>query len=451
MKVVLSNKAYLNPDDELKKRLETGLTYQVFEPHTKKQLPKLVLHYGPVTSKTWWMPVTRLDLLQDREIEVIDKRTQIEETFPEPSFTLREDQQEIFDEVDDSCIINAKPGFGKTILALAIAAKLGQKTLVVCTTTAIRDMWIAEVRKWFDMEPGIIGSGEFDHDSPITIGNIQTLAKHGLKLADQFGLIIVDEMHHTPASTFTKLILESKARYKIGLSGTLVRKDGLHCVFKDFFGMRTFVPEVANTIAPTIHMYDTGVELSGNQMIPWANKVNAVLENTMYRKQVLALANCYIRMGHKVIVVSDRIEFLKYIHENVKGRSALFIGETSTEDRVQLQKDMSDGKLDIFNASQNIFSEGISQNELSCMILGSPIGDNESLVEQLAGRIMRQSEGKLSPILVDLKLDGWTGGRHRRARTSIYAKNGWMCEQMSIPKLVVNNKSALAKLAELKL
>lgn len=450
MKVVLSNKAYLKPDEELQTRLEKNLTYQVYDPHAKSPIPKMVMHYGPVARGTYWIPVTRLDLLQDRELEIIDKRTLVPESYPEPSFTLRDDQLEIYEEANDSCIINAKPGFGKTILALALAAKLGQKALVVCTTTAIRDMWIAEVRKWFNMEPGIIGSGSFDHDSPITIGNIQTLAKHGLKLANEFGLLIVDEMHHTPASTFTKLIMESKARYKIGLSGTLVRKDGLHTVFKDFFGMQTFVPEVANTIPPTIHLYDTDVELSGNQMIPWANKVNAVLENKFYRKQVLAITNCYIKMGHKCIVVSDRIDFLKYIHENVKGRSALFIGETDTQVRVQLQQDMSDGKLDLFCASQNIFSEGISQNELSCMILGSPIGDNESLVEQLAGRIMRHSEGKLDPILVDFKLEGWTGGRHRRARVSIYAKNGWECTHMSIPKLVVNNKKALAELAKLK-
>ncbi|BBL19296.1 putative ATP-dependent helicase [Vibrio phage KIT04] len=450
MKVVLSNKAYLKPDDKIKERIEKNLTYQVFEPHSKTAIPKLILHYGLVARGTYWIPVPRIDLLQDQEVEIIDKRTILPETFPEPKFTLREDQQEIFDEADDSCIINAKPGFGKTILALALAWKLGQKTLVVCTTTAIRDMWVSEVRKWFDIEPGIIGSGQFDHESPITIGNIQTLAKHGIKLADQFGLMIVDEMHHTPASTFTKLLMESKARYKIGLSGTLKRKDGLECLFKDFFGMKVFVPEVANTIPPTVHFYDTDVELSGNQMIPWANKVNAVMENPHYRKQVLALANCYIKMGHKVIVVSDRIEFLKYIHEHVKGRSALFIGETSTEDRIQLQKDMSAGKLDIFNASQNIFSEGISQNELSCMILGSPIGDNESLLEQLAGRIMRKSEGKLAPVLVDLKLDGWTGGRHRRARTAIYGKNGWQCVPMSIPKLVATNKNSLANLLDFK-
>lgn len=307
MKVVLSNKIYLKPNEELLKRIDTNLTYQIFEPHSKKQIPKIIRHYGLVARDTYWIPAARGDLLQDVEdLNVVDKRTIIHEDFPEPKFKLREDQQEIYDDVTDSCIINAKPGFGKTILALALAAKLGQKTLVVCTTTVIRDMWVKEVRKWFDIEPGIIGSGKFDHESPITIGNIQTLAKHGLKLADQFGLIIVDEMHHTPADTFSKVLFESKARYKIGLSGTLVRKDGLHSLFKDFFGFTIYKPAVANTIPPTIHLYDVPIEVSGNQMIPWALKVNAILENPRYRKEVLAMANSYIAMGHKVLVVSDQ-------------------------------------------------------------------------------------------------------------------------------------------------
>lgn len=110
MKVVLSNKAYLKPEGELLKRIETNLTYQVFEAHSKTSIPKLILHYGLVARRTYWIPVTRTDLLQGYDIEYIDKRTILPESFPEPKFTLREDQQAIYEEAKGSCIINAKPG-----------------------------------------------------------------------------------------------------------------------------------------------------------------------------------------------------------------------------------------------------------------------------------------------------------------------------------------------------
>lgn len=454
MKIIKSNKIYLKPDDQLRDRIEKNLTYEVFDPFTKSPIPRLVLNYGLVTKDMVWIPNTREDLLQGYEYELVDKRVSKIETYPEPKFTLRTDQQEIADEFLESglesALINAKPGFGKTILALYLAYKLGQKALVVCTTTTIRDMWVREVRKWFDIEPGVIGSGVFDHESPITISNIQTVNKHGIKLAGEFGLLFIDECHHSPAATFNKLLMESKAKYKIGLSGTIKRKDGLDSVFKDYFGFKIFQPAVANTLPPTVHMFDTNIEMSGNQMIPWANKVTQVLNNPRYRKLVLALANAYTAMGHKVIVVSDRVEFLKYIHENYLFKSALFIGETSTEDREKLQYDMTDGKLDMFCASQNIFSEGVSQDNLSCMILASPIGDNESLLEQLAGRIMRKSEGKLDPILVDLKLEGGTGNRHRRARQNIYLKNNWDVVPLTLQQLIKTNEKAIAKLVDLK-
>ncbi|AJF40881.1 DNA helicase [Vibrio phage JSF12] len=451
MKVVLSNKAYLNPDEEIKKRLETNLTYMVEESHSRKKIPRMVLHYGLVSSKTYWMPTQRLDLLQGYELEIVDKRSKPETYFGTTyNIQLRPDQQEIYDQVTGSCIINGKPGFGKTVLAIAIAVKLGLKTLVVCTTTVIRDMWVQEIDRFLGIKAGVIGSGRFELDAPIVVGNIQTLSKHGLALADKFGTVIVDEMHHCPASTFSKLLMESKALHKIGLSGTLVRRDGMHTLFKDFFGFEVYSPAVANTIPPKIHLYDLEVEMSGNQLIPWADKVTAVIENPLYKQTMLALANSYVALGHKVLFISDRTATLKYIHENVQGRSVLYTGELDLEDREKAARDMSDGKLDIFCAMQSIFSEGVSQNELSCLILSSFIGDNESLIEQLAGRVMRKHEGKLEPVIVDIRVKGHLGYKHRRDRMKTYIKNNWEAEVMSLPKLVASNENKFAKLLSFK-
>ena len=38
--------------------------------------------------------------------------------------------------------------------------------------------------------------------------------------------------------TFSKVIDSNYARYKIGLSGTIERKDGKHVVFRDYFGQK---------------------------------------------------------------------------------------------------------------------------------------------------------------------------------------------------------------------
>jgi superfamily II DNA or RNA helicase len=435
LKVVLSNRAYLKPDPKLLKRISTHLRYEIPATYNQRE-NTFVFNYGPYIRGNYWVPVERTDLFQDYEVEYIDKRVYKPVIIPKPRFTLRPDQQAILDAVDDTALINGKPGFGKTITALAVAHKLQQKTLVVTTTTTIRDMWIKEVRQHLGFEPGIVGSGKFNIEPPIVIGNIQTLTRNAEKVVNEFGLIVFDECHHTPASTFTKLLLASKARYKLGLSGTLVRKDGMQCMFKDFFGFNVITPEVANTIPPTIHLYPSGVSLPGNGNTPWADRVTELTQNDMYKKEILALISLYVRLGHKVILVSDRVEFLRFIHDSTEVRSALFIGEASEAERDQMFLDMTEGRLDLFNASQSIFSEGVSQNNLSCMILGSPISDNESLLCQLAGRIMREDEGKLDPIVVDMQLVGYSAKTQANKRKLIYSQMGWVYKDIDLNYLI---------------
>ena len=578
MKVILSDRAYLKPDETLLERFKVNLCYESQGSFANAPI-KYTHNWGPVMRGTYWIPVERLDLLQDYELEIVDKRTLVPTEIPEPFFTLREDQQQVLDAVGDTALINAAPGWGKTVTALAVAHKLGQKTLIVCTTTTIRDMWVNEVEKFMDFTPGIVGSGKNDISQPITVGNIQTLTRNADKFKDKFGTIIFDECfdyetlvtladgttkkigtivnqkltpevrsynestgrwenkkvlrhfknpqktlrklqlgntslrctenhniyvksdrgvikkqakdlqigdlvlgdsileeyslveykgytevpatggnrynievednhnyiangklvsncHHTPATTFSKLLLTSKARYKIGLSGTLHRRDGMHSAFKDFFGFNVLQPEINNTVPPTVHVYKSGCALPGNMLMPWADRVTQLTENEMYRREVLALAKIYCQMGHKTILVSDRIEFLTYVHENTELRSALFIGDADLERRTEILGDMTNEGLDLICASQSLFSEGVSQNNLSCMILGSPISDNRSLLSQLAGRIMRIHEGKLDPILVDMSLSSEAGRSQARKRKAIYKMFGWKTEDVDLQKLL---------------
>ena len=141
------------------------------------------------------MPVGREDLIPTN-YEIVDKRLRVPMEFPEFKFDLRESQQDVYNQVQDNCIINAWVSWGKTFTALAIAGKLKQKTLVVVHTLALRSQWEREVKKVFDIKAGIIGSGKFNIDSPIVIGNVQSLYRRIPDIINEFGLLILDEMHH---------------------------------------------------------------------------------------------------------------------------------------------------------------------------------------------------------------------------------------------------------------
>lgn len=451
-KGVLSNSIYLNveKDSKLFKELDSILTYKIDQTGpggVKSLFPRVIKNMRIVSPTVVSIPSGREDLIPEGYI-MKDKRCYADAYIPDPTFVLREDQKEIIDAFESSCLLHGKPGWGKSIAGLAMAHKLQMKTLVICTTTAIRDMWVGEIRKFLGFEPGVIGSGKFDIGPAIVVSNIQTLRKHGLALSNTFGFVITDECHHCTASTFTDFLVLSKASVKVGLSGTIKRKDEMHLLFSDYFSKLLFSPKVANTHKPIIHMYDTGVELGGTKDTPWALRVNELTANPKYCKLVASLAKGYARLGHRVLVVCDRIDLLKTVH-NAIDTSLLIVGTVELDDRLKVMAAVSRGEADVLCASQSIFAEGISLNELSCVILATPI-NNESLLEQITGRIQRMCEGKLHPIVVDLRLEGGTGYRHRTNRRMIYNQNGWTDQvYMDVIKLLElveeNNKKSVVQ------
>lgn len=414
LKAVLSNRIFMKRDDKLIDNLISELSYS-FPGPTPKSKPIKICNLFGVNSSLISIPIGRTDLIP-KNYTIIDKRVYNPVNFPESSITLRESQQDIYDTLDDNWIINAKPGWGKSFMALAIAGKLGQKTLVIVNTIKLRDQWVNECKKMYGFTPGIIGSGELNTEKPVTIANIQTLTNHILKYANTFGTVISDECHRLPATTFKNIIDKMRARYKIGLTGTLGRRDQKHALIPDFISKKIFIPAKENVIDPVIILYNSKFSIPGNFMIPWATRVNQLAYNPDYQQEIVNLVNAQTERGHKVLIVSDRIEFL----ENCSKITPDSICITSkTKNQKQLEQQIKNGEKTSLYGSINIYKEGISINELSCLILASPVA-NEYLLEQLVGRIMRICDNKPTPEVIDIVLSGGTGEKQFGIRRSFY-------------------------------
>ena len=285
------------------------------------------------------------------------------------------------------------------------------------------------MKKVYGITPGIIGSGKFELDCPIVIGNTQTLYRNLPRIKNAFGTIILDEMHHVSSPTFSKIIDSNYCRYKLGLSGTIERKDGKHVVFRDYFGQQVYKPPKENYMPPTVHILKSEVRFMDGNRTPWANRVTALANNEEYRHTIAMLAAAYAAKGHKVLVVSDRVHFLKVCAELVGERSICVTGEVSHEDRDVYLNEIRSGKKDILFGTQAIFSEGISVNNLSCLILGTPI-NNEPLLTQLIGRVIRKEEGKQEPVILDIHLKGNTARKQASNRMGHYIKQGYDIKQL---------------------
>ena len=420
MKAVISNRIYLEVTAEQNKYIREQLTYRI--PTYGDGPPMIVQNYSMFRPGVITIPVGRTDLIPAGH-EIKDKRVLAPVDFPKFKYELRDTQREIFDDLDDNCLINAKVGWGKTFMALSVAEKLGQKTLVIVHTLALMHQWAKEVEKVFGFKPGLIGDGHENTSTPIVIGNVASLERRMPKICKLFGTLIMDEVHHAPSRTFAKVVDGCYCRYKLGLSGTLERKDGLHVLLRDYFGMKVYKPARENTLDPVIHAYDTGIMFPYGDV--WAHRVSELNKDPAY---ALWIANCvkhYADQGHKVLLVSDRVDFLKVIAEVTN--SALIVGETEERDE-QFQL-LDDGSTNSICGTLSIFKEGISHNPLSCVILGTPI-NNLPMLEQVIGRVQRLFPGKLAPVVVDPILRGRTTEKQFTNRSGFYMREGWDIEYL---------------------
>jgi superfamily II DNA or RNA helicase len=408
--------------EEVQERIDKELTYTI-PTHNPLDPPEVIKNMGIIRNGLVSLPIGRTDLIPSN-YEIVDRRVNKPVEFPEFKFELRQSQKDVYDAIEDNAIINAWVSWGKTFTGLAIAGKLGQKTLVVTHTVPLRNQWAKEVEKVYGIKAGIIGSGRFELDAPIVIGNTQTLYRNVDKIRKEFGTVILDEMHHVSSPTFSKILDTNYCRYKIGLSGTIERKDGKHVVFRDYFGNTLFKPPKENYMTPTVHIVPSEIRFMDGARIPWANRVTKLANDEEYRHTIALLAAAYAAKGHKVLVVSDRVSFLKACSELTGDKSICVTGEVSHEDRETLVDEILYGDKNVLYGTQAIFSEGISVDTLSCLILATPV-NNEPLLTQLCGRVIRKKEGKIDPVIIDIHLRGNTARKQASNRVGFYMKQGW--------------------------
>ena len=148
---------------------------------------------------------------------------------------LRGPQIKAFDALapHDFGVLAATTAFGKTVVAAALIAKRARNTLVLVHRRELMVQWVERLKTFLNIDPkdiGIIGGGRRKPTGLIDIALIQSLVRHGevSDLVANYGHLIVDECHHLSAASFELVARRAKARFVLGLSATVARKDGHH-------------------------------------------------------------------------------------------------------------------------------------------------------------------------------------------------------------------------------
>ena len=177
-------------------------------------------------------------------------------------------------------LLELHTGAGKTVCGLRIISKIKRKTLIIVHKEFLLRQWVERIEQFLPTaKVGRIQGSIIDIEGKdIVIGMLQSLSMkdYDIKLFKDFGLTIVDEVHHISSEVFSRALFKIVTRYTLGLSATLTRKDGLTKVIKMFLGDVVFSKKRKgeNKVLVKAIEYISNDNEFDNEVLNWRGQVN---------------------------------------------------------------------------------------------------------------------------------------------------------------------------------
>lgn len=321
-------------------------------------------------------------------------------------------------------------GFGKTVFAVALAARLRVRTFVLVHKTVIRDQWKASFERF---SPGVrVGfvQGDMWQIDPtaydVVIGMVMTLARRDVPCDtfDSFGLLVADEVHHMAAPVMNLAIRSFRTRRVLGLTATKDRPDGMTPVLHWCIGPEAYRGvRNAEYVKVSVVLF-TGaaraLESRGGRplvapMITQLAKHSA--RNNFLADRIAAFRNA----GRVIMVLTDRLVQLDILRALVIARGipaadvGIFKGgQRDADRREQLGRP-------VVMCSYGMANEGVDKTEADTCIMATP----KARVAQCIGRIQRPCATKQTPLVVDVADDVSIFSSLRWTRQKYYSKEGY--------------------------
>lgn len=357
-------------------------------------------------------------------------------------------------------ILNLPVGLGKTELALECINRVQQKTIWLSHTGDLLNQSLDRCSKKMQCKISTITEGKCDISGDIVFATVQTLYKYvanGDIPQNTFGMLILDECHHISANPnsiqlFRTCVDYFACKYKIGLTATVHRADGMQDCIKAILGDIIYKIEKVGSdyrcvyegktlltfpidkfqVPAHIKVVETNYTLNGKDVfsknggtIQFGSLISDIASNKSRNRLIIKTLNS---IQGSTIVLSDRVEQLKYLCSNVKN-GVQIDGSTSKKARTKALEDVRNGKIKYLFASYSLAKEGLSVDILSNLVMATPVKDF-AIVSQSIGRIQRPYEGKTIATVYDFTDDvGMLLGFFSKRR-AIYRKNNWSIENM---------------------
>jgi len=295
-------------------------------------------------------------------------------------------------------------GAGKTVVGMAAMAHLQTQTLILCTNiTAVRQ-WLRELLDKTDLADDQIGeySGETKDVRPVTVATYQILTYRRRKgeafphfqifNAQNWGLIIYDEVHLLPAPVF-RITAEIQSCRRLGLTATLVREDHKEDdVFSLIGPKRCDIPwkvlEKQGWIA-TARCTEIRAPLPDDLRMSYAlatarDKFRIASENPVKLDLLRGLLERH--RDDRVLIIGQYIRQIQLIARETK--APLITGSTPTRERDRLYDDFRTGRIQVLIVSKvGNFAVDLPDANVAIQVSGT-FGSRQEEAQRL-GRILR--------------------------------------------------------------
>jgi superfamily II DNA or RNA helicase len=328
---------------------------------------------------------------------------------------------------------------GKTFVALKAIEKLNVATLVVVPTLDLLDQWRQHLIDQFGTEVGIFGGGETVL-KPLTVSTYDSAYIKAEYLGNKFMFIIFDEVHHLPAPSYSQIAEMYIAPYRMGLTATYEREDGLHLDLPRLVGGRVYQLEVDDLagkhLSPYTHekilvkltpkeqreyqreyrvftsylkknrivfknrddfrlfIMRTGSDPHARKALLARNKALKIVLNSEAKIKALSeFLNIYTK--EKLLVFTRFNQLVYRISRHFLIPAITY--QTSREERKEILEKFRAGQYRAIVTSQ-VLDEGIDVPDASIGFILSGTGSSREYIQRL-GRILRKRQGKHAKLI----------------------------------------------------
>ena len=379
---------------------------------------------------------------------VIDERLELPEIKYKSAIKPYDYQQDAIDQVleHDCGVIVAPPGSGKTVVGLSLVVELKLPTLILVHRAQLLSQWKDRITQFLGIpkkEIGQYSGSKKKLGKQITIAMMQTLTRlepnEIAQIASKFGVIIIDECHHIPASTFREVIVQFAPRYLYGLTATPQRKNHDETLIFDYIGpiITTMQPQAVETSpllssngpqqpSTTLTIHETKLE------VPFTPKVDQydllsklIIFNDVRNIQIVTNVLELTTKGLKVLVLTERKDHVDVLQLYLRGKAEIvtLTGDDSTKSRREKLITIEQGNFQVLLATGQLLGEGFDLPILDALVLAYPFSFEGKLI-QYVGRVERGNTARIIYDYNDLLTP--TLAKMFKLRLRHYKKRGWI-------------------------